>query len=332
MAAHPVRAPSLSIVVPAVGDTQALEETLVSVLENRPDDCEIVVALGIDYADPWNIRDEVRFVRAPVGSNLVGCVNIGVAASTAAVVHVLAAGWRATAGWTDAAVGRLADPRVGAVVPLGIDGAGRAVSAGVRRTRGGRIVTIAPRGGDATATPAAAPALEAGFWSAAALRLVGGFPATCGVDAATADVALAIAVAGLDVVTEPLARIIRGPARPADGAFRDGVHRERLFWRSLPAERVLPALVAHAWEIVRHAVVAAPFGTVPMLAGRVAALVQFGSSVPRMRQLRELAARARTQADTGLSGSTLRIDAAHVGPSRPQRRGDEPTPALRRSA
>ncbi|MFM8708725.1 MAG: hypothetical protein ACKOHK_11775, partial [Planctomycetia bacterium] len=55
-----VRSPRLSIVIPTPADTAAMEETLVSVLEHRPDDCEIVVALGCDYADPWNIREDVH--------------------------------------------------------------------------------------------------------------------------------------------------------------------------------------------------------------------------------------------------------------------------------
>ena len=41
-----LKQPKLSIVIPTPTDTAALEETLVSVLENRPDDCEIIVALG----------------------------------------------------------------------------------------------------------------------------------------------------------------------------------------------------------------------------------------------------------------------------------------------
>ena len=57
---RPGNAPALSIVIPAPSDSAALEATLVSVLENRPADCEIVVSLGFEYADPWNIADEVR--------------------------------------------------------------------------------------------------------------------------------------------------------------------------------------------------------------------------------------------------------------------------------
>ena len=38
--------PRLSIVIPAPGNEETLEETLVSVLENRPEDSEIVVVLA----------------------------------------------------------------------------------------------------------------------------------------------------------------------------------------------------------------------------------------------------------------------------------------------
>ena len=57
--------PRLSIVIPMTTGAGDLEDTLVSVLENRPDESEIVVVLARPYADPWNLRDEVRFVQAP---------------------------------------------------------------------------------------------------------------------------------------------------------------------------------------------------------------------------------------------------------------------------
>ena len=61
--------PRLSCVIPAVGTTQDLETTLVSVLEKRPDDCEIIVVLNESYADPYGLKDEVRFVE------MIGAVN-----------------------------------------------------------------------------------------------------------------------------------------------------------------------------------------------------------------------------------------------------------------
>ena len=66
----------LSIVIPAVTSAAELEETLLSVLENRPEQCEVIVALACEYDDPWNLRDEVTFVRAPAGASTIGCVNL----------------------------------------------------------------------------------------------------------------------------------------------------------------------------------------------------------------------------------------------------------------
>ena len=111
--------PRLSIVIPAPGDEATLEETLVSVLENRPEDSEIV--LGFGYHDPWSVGEEVRFIQAPIGSNRVACINLGLAASTGRIVHVLAAGWRATPFWTDVAVEHFNNEQVAAVVPLEAD-------------------------------------------------------------------------------------------------------------------------------------------------------------------------------------------------------------------
>ena len=38
--------PRLSIVIPMTTGPEPLEETLVSVLENRPDDCEIIAVIA----------------------------------------------------------------------------------------------------------------------------------------------------------------------------------------------------------------------------------------------------------------------------------------------
>ncbi|MFM7290783.1 MAG: glycosyltransferase family 2 protein [Planctomycetia bacterium] len=351
-----VRSPRLSIVIPTPADTAAMEETLVSVLEHRPDDCEIVVALGCDYADPWNIREEVRFVQAPAGSSLVACVNLGVAASEGEVVHVLAAGWRATEGWTDLPLERFEDEEVGAVVPLGVaaDDRDRVVSAGVRCAVGGRRIDVAAdtrwkRTRAAECPPAGAsvpqgPVLETGFWRADVLALAGrGFTTACGDAAADADMAITLARSGRRVVLEPHARVVASAAaRPRSGAFAAGLHAERLFWRSVAGSSFLPALVMHLVEIVRHAVVRAPLGTVPMLVGRVVALLQFGGYVPRYLQLRRVvrqAMLARQAAADGGRGQgeaakrpTIRIDGPQAGLGRPRQRVERESAPLRKSA
>lgn len=334
--------PRLSIVIPAA-DVAALEDTLVSVLENRPADCEIVVALSVPYDDPWNISDEVRFVQAPGGTGLVGRVNVGVASSSGEIIHVLSAGCRATEGWANAALALFDDPSVAAVVPVGVhaEDRGRVVSAGIRRTAGGRgIVNAPPRNRDriesftaGTVPTPSAPALEAGFWRADVLTR-GGFTVACGDELAAADMAAALTCSGARVLLEPSCRVVWGPAAKRCPSFLAGMHAERLFWRSLAAHSTLAALAAHAAEIARHAIVSAPLSTLPMLLGRLMAAVQFGSSLLRAKELRELraeAARSHTQP------RTLRIDAGHALPSRPRRAGDASQApgtdsALRRSA
>lgn len=323
----------LSIVVPVTGDTAALEETLVSVLENRPADTEVLVGLGCDYADPWGIGDEVTFVAAPRGSGVVGCVNAALDRATGDVIHVLAAGWRATPGWTDGAVALIEAGSADAVVPLAVaaDDPLRVVEAGLRVTRGGRRKPVVPRRSaahaDAYQPPRTrdpvGPTLAAGFWSAAVLDRVGPrFAPACGI-LADADVAVALARTGGRTMVESASRVIP-PALPAamPPSFIQGLHAERLFWRSMAGAGVTAALLSHGIEVLRHAVATAPLGTVPMLVGRLLGALAFGSYLPRYRHLRAL---IEAQPDTaaGAAPATIpigdRLEAAVEAPQERRR-------------
>jgi hypothetical protein len=95
---------------------------------------------------------------------------------------------------------------------------------------------------------------------------------------------------------------------------------------------VVQAAACHLYEILRHAVARAPLGTLPMLAGRLVALLQFGSYLPRYMQLRGLIAAAaadRTHGEERSEERTIRIDGPHAAVGRPKRRVSEP---LRKSA
>jgi len=348
--------PRLSIVIPAPANTAALEETLVSVLENRPDDCEIVVALGCEYSDPWNIRDEVRFVQAPAGSSMTGCINLGIASSHGEWIHILAAGWQATAGWTDAPLLHFAtDPMIGAIIPLGVcaDDSERILSAGIRYSRGGRRIELtkttparltrtslpAPWSTPTPTTPlrshaATAPIMEVGFWRAAALERAGPeFSTVCGDRYADADMAVGLSRGGFAVVVEPASRVVAKPSQPKrNAAFASGLHAERLFWRSLAGSSIVWSLVLHVLEVVRHAVAHAPLGTLPMLAGRAVALLQFGAYLPRARQLQALMQLATPDRADGLGNGTIRFDNPHATAGQPKRMVAESHEPLRRSA
>ena len=339
--------PQLSIVIPAVSSAEDLEQTLVSVLENRPDDCEIVVALGCEYDDPWNIRDEVHFVRAPAGASVVGCINLGISACCGEIIHVLAAGWRATAGWTAAAVGHFEEPDVAAVAPLTLckDDHGRVGSCGVVATAGGRRIVRRPRrdarrveeaaevlAGDTDSVvdvgrlAAFGPTIEAGFWRAEVLTDAGpGFAGCCGPLLADADLAVAIERAGYRCVAEPASRVIEAAGVVSRSSFLEGLYAGRLFWRSVAGQPLLWIMLLHLGEIVRHTFARPPLGWVPAVAGRLVAALQIGSYLTRYRQLRSLT-RKSSAADDGVS---LRIDDGHppLRPPRQRSRG-----SLRKSA
>jgi hypothetical protein len=271
----------------------------------------------------------------------VGCTNIGIASSTGSVIHVLAAGWRATDGWTDRPLEHFAVGDVAAVVPLGVDAEDRdrVVSAGIRHGLGGRRVPVVAasctRVRASAFKPAAirlptAPGLEAGFWSADVLKAAGpGFSTACGDQLADADMAAAVACTGGRVVLEPASHVVCGGPRTNTTAFGSGLYSERLFWRSLGGRSLLPALFMHAVEIARHSLAVAPLGTLPMLIGRLTALMQFGSYVPRARELKALRRVAQAN-DQEHEARTLRIDEAHERLGGP-RRQVSPAP-LKRSA
>lgn len=109
--------PRLSIVIPICSDHESFESTLISVLENRPHGCEVIVANDGTYSDPFHLADEVRFV---VGSSsrLVDLVSVGATESRSRFVHVIADGIRATAGWIDGAIEKFEHHDAACVAPI----------------------------------------------------------------------------------------------------------------------------------------------------------------------------------------------------------------------
>ena len=100
-----------------MGNLRRFEDTLVSVLENRPEKSEVVVVTDRPYDDPYDLRGEVSFVEAPRGAGLLECFAAGLTASHAAIVHFIAAGVEATPSWAEAALARFAERDVAAVAP-----------------------------------------------------------------------------------------------------------------------------------------------------------------------------------------------------------------------
>lgn len=100
--------PSLTTIIPHLGNSQALETTLLSVLENQPDDCEVVLVHDGSYADPYQLSDELLIIEESF-ANPVALLNVGLMAACAPVVCVMSPGSTVTDDrWVRAA--QLIDP------------------------------------------------------------------------------------------------------------------------------------------------------------------------------------------------------------------------------
>ena len=242
----------LAIIIPHTGDVSALEDTLASVLANRPDDCEILVVLSQPYEDPYDVKGEVRFISGQPEDGPVGAMNLGIRQTKAPVIHLLHCGVEVEEGWAEAALVRLRDPRVAAVVPvvLDADNPDRVLAAGVAYHIGGSVVPLAA--GKAVDSLGArcrrvlAPHLAAAFYRKSALESLGGFDPAVG-ELAWVDAGLALEHCGFLSVFEPGCRVRAArDFMPPSSAFRQGLESERLFWRWAGRLGRGRSLVAHA--------------------------------------------------------------------------------------
>ena len=159
----------LSIIIPVVDSQQAVDDTLVSVLENRPRETEVLVVHPQDYVDPYDLDDEVRLIQGPAEADWVSLFNLGTQVARGDTIHFLAPGMSVTPGWCDEITDYFEDRNVGAVVPL--VKVGKTTFCGVRydRLRGRH-----PLKSGTNADPLS-PLLQSGFYRASALRIVRGF-------------------------------------------------------------------------------------------------------------------------------------------------------------
>ncbi|MCR9295709.1 MAG: glycosyltransferase [bacterium] len=95
--------PRLSVIVPHRRDEQ-LEATLLSVLENRPADCEIIVVHDGSYPNPYQLDDEIVFVDVEPGASLIRMWNAGIMAACSPVVNTLQEGVIVGPDWCEQAV------------------------------------------------------------------------------------------------------------------------------------------------------------------------------------------------------------------------------------
>ena len=244
----------LSIIIPVFGELPPFEDTLVSVLENRPDDCQVLAAFNRPYSDPYGLEGEVQFVLASSNAGMAGLVNAALSACRAPCVHVLGCGVEVGPGWADAALGYCDDPRVAAVATLLLsrETPGRIVSAGIGCAAGGGVrylaagkrlakqkAFFAPLGPDATAA----------FYRRSTLAALGGMPTDVGDELAGVELALRLHQAGYACALATECRLAYQKPVAATSALRRGWNAERHFWRWAAAYGWTRSLAAHALHL-----------------------------------------------------------------------------------
>ena len=269
-----------------------LEETLVSVLQNRPERSEVLVVLNNEYDDPYNLRDEVRFVPSRADVGLMGSLAGGLAAAEGPVIHLLGCGMEVVPNWTESAMTHFEQANVAAVAPLVAPrrSPARIASAGVeyrpagyvRRLSAGRTATV----GLNDKRAAAAPDHLAAFYRRDLLEQLVELAEPSDTEFGAGDLAAATAwlidQRNMRCVMEPTSRAYAPDhlLRRAD-TFRAGMADQRVFRRWRRDDSPAMALLEHA----------------AMLTG------EFAQSFVRPKTLLRLAGRAATWLGLGANRS-----------------------------
>jgi hypothetical protein len=308
--------PRLSLVICCPGHPAEFEDSLVSVLQNRPPHCEVLVLHAQPYDDPYALGDEVRFIRVPGRPSLTQLANRGLQAARGEIVHLLNCRLTVVEGWTDRALEKFTDEEVAAVSPLIISSTDKRVAAGGVNYGLGGSRHVAGLGLDQSSRKlsklsVAAPSLEAGFYRRELLLAIGGWQEVLGDDAA--DVELAQRLQKLELRTAVAPECILHEARPAirRAGFTRGRALERLFWQQHSESKSVLGLIAHVIAVATDALVRLPNGeALTTLVGRLVGLLHAGGKESYADQLAAAREALAALQDVEHGVSTLSITAA----------------------
>jgi hypothetical protein len=315
--------PRLSILIPSLGDCSEFEDTLASVLQNRPDDCEILVAHAQPYDDPYHLTPEVCFLHVPGADSRVKLLNAGFEASRSAIVHVLAHGVEVEEYWAESALEAFDDDQIAAAAPIIVDrhAPSHVLCAGMAYTRWGRVYAIESKdlqSVDLARTPFVGPSLQAGFYRRSWWRRVR-WDEAFGDCFADVHLQLTLAALGAKSVAVPTS-IVRAEAFagcPADRPY--GLHEarqaERLYWKHATSSWSLaatcPRVALHAIE----ALLALPsHRALTGWIGRAVGLLSTGQQAERER-IEQLRDRLQAQQQEAEAATTLPLSSHARRPS-----------------
>ncbi len=198
---------SLTIIIPLLEetDTDLFEATLVSILENRPEEDDILVVNAAGYENCYDLTQEegVVFISADPQTGLIDAINIGVQNSDTPFICPLLCGCEVAEDWARPALARLDDENTAVVIPKTrkITSSGRELASfGYALSRDGVLLPL--RSGRLPAGSLAAPTLSGAFFRRRTVLDLGLFQPALG-PMAFADMALLCDEIGLDVLFEP---------------------------------------------------------------------------------------------------------------------------------
>ena len=116
--------PRLSLIVPFQCDSQALENTLVSVLELGSSDDELLIVHRGEYQDPYGLQgNEAKVLETPASTSLAEQLNIAVQNATGDVLQVVLPGTVLEPDWCVDALAAFDELDVD-MIALGVSGSG----------------------------------------------------------------------------------------------------------------------------------------------------------------------------------------------------------------
>ena len=203
--------PRLSIVVPHRHDDSALELTLLSILENRERDFEILIAHDGQYLDPYSLdQDEAILIESESGASFTEQLNLAVASACSPVVQVLLPGCVVEQHWSDEALYLMKDKTVSAVCLPVADVSSNEIYLGLAGD------SLPHRRVTGSSHNVVGPLLCGGMFRKGTLKNICGWLEPCQREIAEVDFALM--VSALDMRTEIAQQVmIRAPKRVAAG-------------------------------------------------------------------------------------------------------------------
>ncbi len=213
--------PRLSIIVPHLANEAALEQTLVSLLEHRSSQVEVIVAHSGDYADPYCLSgDEITLLELDPQSTAVDLINEAASAATSRVVQILMPGTVVADGWYEDVLPAFNDRKVAAVAAAtNVTGTQNPVI-GIRASQLPRRQLVS----SIETNEQAFPLINGGYFSRKLLLSLGGLFTEGSLASAEVELALALQATGVMVARYAEAKLSTGQVLPdsKDVGYGDG--------------------------------------------------------------------------------------------------------------